>query len=118
MLLLRTEMLPEGADWGYEVKLDGYRALAFRTGGQLSLRSRNGNDFTLRYPTIAKALSSLPVDTLVDGEIVALDESGKPSFDTLQNYGSSKAVLIYYIFDVMVLAGKNLRWPAIHGLEA
>ena len=50
MLLLRTEMLPEGPEWVYEIKLDGYRALAFKTGGKLSLRSRNDNDFAQRYP--------------------------------------------------------------------
>jgi ATP-dependent DNA ligase len=108
MLLLRTEMLPEGPDWGYEIKLDGYRALAFKTGGKLSLRSRNDNDFALRYPSIAKALASLPDDTSVDGEILALDEAGMPSFNALQNYGSSKAELVFYLFDVMVLAGKNV----------
>src|ERR1700722_19287064 len=108
MLLLRTEMLPEGPDWAYEIKLDGYRALAFKTGGKLQLRSRNDNDFAFRYPSIAKALASLPDDTAVDGEIVALDGAGKPSFNALQNYGSSKADLIYYIFDVMVLAGKDV----------
>jgi ATP-dependent DNA ligase len=53
-------------------------------------------------------LASLPDDTAVDGEIVALDEAGKPSFNALQNYGSSKPDLIYYIFDVMVLAGKDV----------
>jgi ATP-dependent DNA ligase len=89
MLLLRTETLPEGPEWGYEIKLDGYRAVAFKTGGRLSLRSRNDNDFALRYPSIAKALVSLPNDTAVDGEIVALDAAGKPSFNALQNYGSS-----------------------------
>jgi ATP-dependent DNA ligase len=108
MLLLRTETLPEGPEWGYEVKLDGYRALAFKTGGALSLRSRNNNDFASRYPSIARALASLPDNTAVDGEIVALDEAGKPSFNALQNYGSSKPDLIYHIFDVMVLAGKDV----------
>jgi bifunctional non-homologous end joining protein LigD len=83
-------------------------ALAFKSGGVLFLRSRNDNDFSLRYPSIAKALASLLDDTAVDGEIVALDEAGKPSFNALQNYGSSKADLIYYIFDVMVLAGKGV----------
>jgi DNA ligase D-like protein (predicted ligase) len=108
MQLLRTEKLPEGPDWAYEIKLDGYRALAFKTGGKLQLRSRNDNDFALRYPSIAKALASLPDDTAVDGEIVALDAEGKPSFNALQNYGSSKADLIFYVFDVMVLAGKDV----------
>jgi DNA ligase D-like protein (predicted ligase) len=108
MQLRRTERLPEGPEWGYEIKLDGYRALAFKTGGKLSLRSRNDNDFVLRYPSIAKALASFPDDTSVDGEIVALDEAGKPSFNALQNYGSSKADLVYYVFDLMVLAGKDV----------
>ena len=58
MLLLRTEKLPEGADWLYEIKLDGYRALAIKSGGKVELRSRNDNDFTVRYANIAKALSS------------------------------------------------------------
>src|SRR3984885_7453952 len=108
MQLLRTEKLPEGPDWAYEIKLDGYHAVAFKTGGKLSLRSRNDNDFALRYPWIAKALVSLPDDTAVDGEIVALDEAGKPSFNALQNYSSSKADLNYYIFDLLVLAGKDI----------
>jgi DNA ligase D-like protein (predicted ligase) len=108
MLLLRTERLPEGPVWVYEIKLDGYRALAFKARGQLSLRSRNDNDFAVRYLTIAKALSTLPNDTAVDGESVALDEAGKPSFNSLQNYGSSNAELVYYLFDVMVLAGKDV----------
>jgi DNA ligase D-like protein (predicted ligase) len=113
MLLLRTERLPEGAEWAYEIKLDGYRALAFKTGGKLFVRSRNDNDFALRYPSIAKGLASLPDDTSVDGEIVALDEGGKPSFNALQNYGSSKADLIFYIFDVMVLAGKDVMFEPL-----
>src|ERR1700733_231460 len=99
MLLLRTEMLPERPEWDYEIKLDGYRAVAFKAGGVPSLRSRNDHDFTLRYPSIAKALASLPADTAVDGEIVALDEAGKSPFNALQNYGSSKADLVYYVFD-------------------
>jgi DNA ligase D-like protein (predicted ligase) len=108
MLLLRTEMLPEGPEWGYEIKLDGYRAVAFKCGGKVSVRSRNDNDFASRYPSISKALASLPDDTVVDGEIVALDEAGKPSFNALQNHGSSKADLVYYVFDLMVLAGKDV----------
>ena len=57
MLLMRTEKLPEGQDWLVELKLDGYRALAMRTGGKVQLRSRNDNDFSRRYPGIVKALS-------------------------------------------------------------
>jgi DNA ligase D-like protein (predicted ligase) len=108
MLLLRTSKLPEDNDWLYEIKLDGYRALAIKTGGKVQLRSRNDNDFSLRYPAIAKALASLPDETVIDGEIVAFDESGKPSFNILQNYGSSKSPLVYYIFDVLVLSGRDV----------
>ena len=108
MLLLRTERLPEGADWLYEVKLDGYRAIAFKTGRSVHLRSRNDNDFAVRYPSIVEALRSLPNETVVDGELVALDENGKPSFNMLQNYGASKEPLLDYLFDVLMLNGKKL----------
>ncbi len=109
MLLQRTERLPEGATWLYELKLDGYRAIASNAKGKVHLWSRNENDFAIRYPSIAKALTALPEDTVVDGEIVALDENGKPSFNALQNYGSSETPLIYYLFDVPVLRGRDLR---------
>src|SRR5436305_10831727 len=108
MLLLRTDKLPEGNEWLYELKHDGYRGIAYKTGGKLYLRSRNDNDFSLRYPAIAKALSALPNETVVDGEIVAFDEYGKPLFNTLQNHGSSGVPLLYFVFDVMILAGRDV----------
>lgn len=108
MLLLRTEKLPEGADWLHELKLDGYRALAFKTDGKVHLRSRNGNDFNARYPGIVKALDPMPDETVIDGEVVALDPEGRPSFNTLQNYGSSGAPLHFFIFDVLILKGKDV----------
>lgn len=88
------------------MKLDGYRALAIKSGGKLQLRSRNDNDFSARYPIVVKALAALPDETVIDGEIVALDATGRPSFNTLQNYGSSTAPVFYYVFDVPILAGK------------
>jgi DNA ligase D-like protein (predicted ligase) len=108
MLLLRTENLPEGKAWLYELKFDGYRALAIKSAGELYLRSRNGNDFSVRYPGIVKGLSSLPDDTVVDGEVVALDTHGKPSFNMLQNYGSASAPLYFFVFDLIVLNGKDV----------
>ena len=91
MLLVKTDKLPEGNEWLYELKHDGYRGIAYKTGGKLYLRSRNDNNFSVRYPAIAKALSALPNETVVDGEIVAFDESGKPSFNTLQRNGLMSA---------------------------
>jgi len=108
MLVLRTEKLPEGPSWLHELKLDGYRTLAIKTGGKVQLRSRNDNDFTARYPGIATALGSMPDETVIDGEVVALDSEGRPSFNTLQNYGSSGAPLHFFIFDVLILEGRDV----------
>ena len=106
MLLLRTESLPEGDGWLLELKLDGYRAVAYKTGGRVHLRSRNDKDFSAKYPAIAKALGSMPDETVIDGEIVAL-EGGRPSFNALQNHGAASQ-LFYYAFDVMVAAGEDV----------
>src|SRR5690349_7191482 len=108
MLLLRTEQLPEGSDWAYELKLDGYRAIAYKSGKKLFLRSRNDKDFALRYTSITTALQHLPDGTVIDGEVVALDETGRPAFNALQNYGSARAPLFYYVFDLIMLDGESL----------
>ena len=108
MLLLRSNELPDDDSWIKELKLDGYRALAIKTDGKVQLRSRNDKDFTIRYPSIAKALIRLPNETVVDGELVVLDEKGRPSFNALQNYESSFGSLIYYLFDLLILSGKNV----------
>ena len=108
MLLLRTEMLSDDAErWVYQLKLDGYRAIAFKTGGILHLRSRNDNDFTSRYPAVMRGLAKLPNETVIDGELVALDGDGRPSFNALQNF-DARTPVHYYIFDVMVLAGRDV----------
>lgn len=73
MLLLRTDALPNDRGWQYELKVDGYRAIAFKAGGKLHLRSRNNNDFTVRYAGVLKGLAKLPNETVIDGEIVAFD---------------------------------------------
>ena len=108
MLLLRTERLPQGPDWSYEIKLDGYRALAIKTGGKVQLRSRNDTDFTERYSSVAAALRAMSDETVLDGEIAALDEEGRPSFNLLQNYGSADALLVYFVFDLLMLKGRSV----------
>jgi DNA ligase D-like protein (predicted ligase) len=109
MLLLRQDALPDDPGrWDYQIKFDGFRAIAFKTGRQVRLRSRNDNDFSVRYPAVARALAKLPNDTVIDGEIVALDDEGRPSFTALQNYGASQGPVLYFVFDVMILAGRDV----------
>jgi len=109
MKALPVEKLPEG-DWLYEVKLDGYRALAFKDGKEVRLISRNNKPFD--YPQLLDALKLLSADhVILDGEIVALDEKGRSSFQLLQIYKSSeqRVPLVYYVFDLPFLDGKDLH---------
>ena len=109
MLCLPVEKLPEGPAWLYEVKLDGYRAIGVRTQTHIELWSRNKKDFSRRFPNVARALETVPVDTVLDGEIVALNDHGLPSFSSLQNFGDGAAAIVFYLFDAPVLAGADLR---------
>ena len=109
MLLLRSASLPDDEGWIREIKLDGYRAIAFKNAGKVRLRSRNDNDIAVRYTAIAKALAKMAEETVLDGEVVALDADGRPSFNLLQNYGNSTGPLVYFVFDVLVLAGRDLK---------
>jgi len=108
MLLQQVQSLPEGPNWAYEVKLDGYRALAIKSNGKALLRSRNNRDFNAKYPGMVRALGALPDETVIDGEVVALDDTGRPSFNALQNVESSKLAVVYYVFDVLILAGRSV----------
>jgi DNA ligase D-like protein (predicted ligase) len=109
MLLLRTDALRDDASqWMYQLKFDGYRAIAFKSNGNVFLRSRNDNDFNARYPSIARALANLPEETVIDGEVVAFDDDGRPSFNALQNSASSNTPIVYYVFDVLVLSGRDV----------
>jgi ATP-dependent DNA ligase len=85
-----------------ELKLDGYRAIGFKSRGKVYLRSRNDNDFAGKYTAIAKALEHLPDETIVDGEVVAFDASGRPSFNRLQNWARSDQAIFFYVFDLLM----------------
>jgi DNA ligase D-like protein (predicted ligase) len=99
--------LPDGGLWSYEAKLDGYRCLACRRKEGVVLWSRRGNLFTSRFPEIAHACGKLPPDTLIDGEVVAIDESGRVSFNALQ-HSRPNAHLQFYAFDLLIHRGRNL----------
>ena len=71
--------------------------------------TRNGKDFAQRYPALVRALEALPDETVIDGEIVALDDSGRPSFNLLQNYASREYTLVFYLFDLLILKGDDLK---------
>jgi len=102
--------LPEGAEWLYEPKLDGYRALLFKDGAQVRILSRNAKDLTAMYPGVVAAGQRLSAErVVVDGEIVALAEDGRPSFQALQHRASHpRDLIVFYAFDVLNLNGRNL----------
>jgi DNA ligase D-like protein (predicted ligase) len=100
--------LPEGPDWIYEVKLDGYRAIGVKTSRESIIYSRNGKNFSKRYPYLGEALGDLPTDTVIDGEIVALDDSGRPDFHRLQHFGAEGPRIHYFVFDLLVSRGRDL----------
>jgi ATP-dependent DNA ligase len=95
MACLAVANLPAGSDWEYELKLDGYRAIAFKTRGRVHLRSRNGKDFSERFWSLIRPLQPLADETVVDGEIVALDAAGRPSFNLLQNSATHENGLVF-----------------------
>jgi len=109
MMALRVPDLPVG-NWIYELKFDGYRALAFKTGKEVRLVSRNRTNFNNDYPQLVDSLRSLRAnEVIIDGEITALDEKGKSSFQLLQSYGISKRIpLVYHAFDLLSLDGTDL----------
>ncbi len=100
--------LPEGNEWLYEVKFDGYRCLAGRDSTKVTLWSRKGNIFTSQFPQITRGCERLPADILLDGEIIALDENGRISFNLLQHHRSKASAIQYYVFDLLIYRGKSL----------
>ena len=107
-----VDTVPEGNGWMHEIKFDGYRALAAVSGKDVRIYTRSGLDWTDRFAPIAAALAELDLPgALIDGEIVALDENGNPSFSALQAAlgEGTPATLVYFAFDLLSLAGQDLR---------
>jgi bifunctional non-homologous end joining protein LigD len=109
MLATPTDEVPRGAGWTYEVKWDGYRAITTLAGSEATLTSRNGNDLTARFGNVARELPKAlkTPDCVLDGEVCALDESGRSSFSAMQQ-GKPDTPIVYYVFDVLELEGEPL----------
>ncbi len=125
MLATLVTSIPPGTDWLYEVKWDGYRALCFVAEGKVRMLSRRGNNLNKQFAPVAEALQQcVKADTaIIDGEVVALDENGKPSFQHLQNFtgfgtkpalkGVAPPPLNFFAFDLLYLNGYDLRKAAL-----
>jgi bifunctional non-homologous end joining protein LigD len=103
---------PRGKEWIYELKFDGYRAIAIKNGSKVELLSRSNKDLSARFPDVIDSVASLKPDGLMlDGEIVALDEEGRSSFQLLQGLemGTVRPPIIYYVFDVLYENGESLQ---------
>jgi bifunctional non-homologous end joining protein LigD len=100
--------LIDGPEWVYEIKLDGYRAVAVKSDRGVNLFSRRHKLFNHQYPYLVEALNDLPEDTVVDGEIVALDESGRPNFNLLQSSRREASRIHYFIFDLLICNNRDL----------
>src|SRR6185295_7668695 len=109
MMAVSAATLPVGAEWSYEVKWDGYRAQAVKSGASVSLASRNLKNITRQFPDVVRAAASVRAKSAVlDGEIVALGADGRPSFQALHHSATAGLSVVYYAFDLLHLDGRDL----------
>jgi len=113
MLATPADGVPSGAGWRYEVKFDGYRAIAYLSGSNATLLSRNGKDLTERFASVAKEVERAikTPDAVLDGEVCRLDPGGRASFSELQRGGGR---LVYYVYDVLEVDGVPLLDLPLH----
>ena len=104
-----VDQLPAGEEWLYEAKFDGYRAIAIKDDKKVRVFSRRGNDLSRDYPAVVAGVAGVRAKSAVlDGEIVAFDEQGRPSFQQLQHRAASSAAIRYFVFDLLHLDGEDL----------
>jgi len=102
-------------DWQFELKLDGYRTLAYLNNGQVDLRSRKNNSFNKQFDTIQKALAEWNINAVIDGEVVVLNDEGKPDFNKIQLWDTQReGHLVYYVFDLLWIDGLNIMNEPLH----
>ncbi|MDQ6862078.1 MAG: non-homologous end-joining DNA ligase [Verrucomicrobiota bacterium] len=103
---------PPPGEWAYELKFDGIRLIAVKNGATVNLVSRNGNELAARFPEVADAVRALPVnDCVLDGEVVAVDDEGRSSFQLLQGRelaGGKEHPIYYYVFDLLAAENHSL----------
>jgi len=105
-----VDRLPDGPEWWFELKLDGYRALIVKDGAKVQIRSRNDKDLARMYPSITTQARTVRAEqAVIDGEVIALDENGRPSFQALQHRSSHpKHHVVFFAFDLLHLNGEDL----------
>ena len=110
MLAKESTEVFDSKEWIYEIKWDGYRAIAEVLPKEIKLYSRNGNDFSQNYPLIAEELKKIKHEAVLDGEIVVLNENGFPDFQKMQHYeDNTNFPLCYYVFDLLMLDGNDIK---------
>jgi bifunctional non-homologous end joining protein LigD len=102
---------PQGPDWLHEIKLDGCRMHARLDAGRVQIITRRGNDWTQKYPAIAKAIAGLPAqDAYLDGELCGVLPDGRTAFNLIQNAtDAGQGSLVYFVFDLLFLDGEDIR---------
>jgi bifunctional non-homologous end joining protein LigD len=103
---------PDGDQWLHEIKYDGYRFIAIRQGPKAQLLTRNGKDWSAKFPKVVRAIAQLPVSQAIfDGELCVLNEASVSDFQALQNalHASSAGRMFYFLFDLLYYEGVDLR---------
>src|SRR6516165_12141613 len=110
-----VEKAPDGPDWLHEIKFDGYRMHARLDAGRAQILTRRGNDWTEKYPAIAKAIVGLPAqNAYLDGELCGVLADGRTSFNLIQNAtDTGDGSLVFFLFDLLFLESGTLRWNTI-----
>lgn len=123
MLLVQQRVLPRGSDWSYELKMDGYRLLA-TTGSAPRLRTKEGADATVWFPEVVAALALLPSGSILDGEVVVMDDIGRPDFNRLharamrRRWYPGADHVAYCVFDMLAVRGQDIRAEPIERRRA
>jgi bifunctional non-homologous end joining protein LigD len=119
MLAESRTTIPKGGEWVYEVKLDGYRVQAAKADDVVKLYSRRGNDLSADYPGVSRAVAGVNAESaLLDGEVVAVDEDGRPSFQALHHREGKAFPIVYYAFDLLERDGRDLRFDPLESRKA